>query len=313
MQPVRATHCIVCQRPIGPLPGLAGKPVCKSFDCVRLLKQEAYLPPGLYQSMLKTQSSLIREKFQRSAAIAEQQALIEEGIKQADRALTQRLALPEGTLIVSVGTGDRPMTVLPPKRRAAFVAHLRQIAEEALANVEFKDVGECRNSLRLKHADQLHKRLPEMAGQTGRICATCRGSCCLGGSDTAFLSSTMIKAQMSALTREEADKVIHNYLSRLPPQSISESCVYHTDTGCHLPSTLRSVVCNGYLCDALEHYQNQCDAEARIRPVLVISHKYIQFRKLETDHPAEVVGHAFFPAAPPASESELDTDQKATE
>ena len=125
----------------------------------------------------------------------------------------------------------------------------------------------------LKHADQLHKRLPEMAGQTGRICATCRGSCCLGGSDAAFLSSTMIKAQMSALTREEADKVIHNYLSRLPPQSISESCVYHTDTGCHLPSTLRSVVCNGYLCDALEHYQNQCDAEARIRPVLVISHK----------------------------------------
>jgi hypothetical protein len=44
-------------------------------------------------------------------------------------------------------------------------------------------------------------------------------------------------------------------LERLPAESVLDSCVYHSATGCSLPRELRSETCNRHLCGKLKNLQ----------------------------------------------------------
>ncbi len=306
-------HCEVCQRTIGPIPGIAGKAVCKDFDCIRLVQQAASLPPLLYQSLFATQSKRIRDKQRRSEEIAAQQARITQQIEEKDAHLWQQTHPPEGTFLASVGTGDRPLVAVSQQRRDALTQHLDTLVEEALADIDYQDVGECRNAIRLKRSDTLYARIPLIEQQADNICATCRGSCCFGGNDTGFLSATLFKARMSAPNRNAAIALKEDYLARVPEHSVTDSCIFHGGMGCNLPKTMRSVVCNGYLCPPVEQYQTACEQAERVLPVFAISHRYIQFRLLESPEADTIVRHAVFPEIPYDKHSSIDADQEAPE
>lgn len=104
-------------------------------------------------------------------------------------------------------------------------------------------------------------------------CTTCGGQCCRQGKDTAFLSPDFLAWRM--LQDPEAlatpNVIIEQYLKRLPNQSYSASCLYHTDTGCAMPREIRSSTCNDFLCTGVCDQKNEIEAAPQSPSVAVSS------------------------------------------
>jgi hypothetical protein len=108
---------------------------------------------------------------------------------------------------------------------------------------------------------------PEPEGFAGRVarsaCTLCRGWCCRNGADDAFLDEpTLARAGFAA------EAVIQHYLSRVPAKSYDGSCIFHGERGCTLDRSMRSDVCNAYLCGGLHAYLKRDD---KVSPVVVIA------------------------------------------
>lgn len=93
---------------------------------------------------------------------------------------------------------------------------------------------------------------PPRAAQTlGAGCGTCGGRCCGFGGTHAFLSPRDLRWFMDANPTLRPADVLAAYLDRLPARAYADSCVYHTPSGCALPRTMRSHICERYLCEGL--------------------------------------------------------------
>ncbi len=103
-------------------------------------------------------------------------------------------------------------------------------------------------------------RAEAIASVLGRSCATCRGECCTAGGDHAFLreeSLVRIRREHPAL---DDNALLAAYTSHIPIRHYRGSCLYHTTTGCALPRTLRSDLCNRYICGGLTQLTTALDA-----------------------------------------------------
>ncbi len=94
----------------------------------------------------------------------------------------------------------------------------------------------------------------------GRSCATCRGECCTAGGDHGFLrreSLVRIRREHPALDDHDLYAL---YVSHIPERHYRGSCLFHATTGCTLPRTLRSDLCNRYVCGGLTQLSTALDA-----------------------------------------------------
>jgi hypothetical protein len=98
----------------------------------------------------------------------------------------------------------------------------------------------------------------------GAACATCRGECCTAGGTHAFLRQDSLVRVRAYLSRDgaivDAQQIEAEYARHLPARHYRGSCVYHTPSGCALPRTLRSNLCNRYLCGGLTQLSRALDA-----------------------------------------------------
>jgi hypothetical protein len=102
-------------------------------------------------------------------------------------------------------------------------------------------------------------------------CTACRGYCCRGGGDRAFLTVDFFAWQMlcdPTLTKESLRSL---YANRLPEFSVEDSCVFHGETGCLLPRSERSNLCNEFHCIELADSMNEV-GEQSYRQWVAISH-----------------------------------------
>jgi len=162
----------------------------------------------------------------------------------------------EGELRVRFGSqipGILVRTVLPansdpivpqdPARRALFAQHLAEIAEGAVLD-------------RAQLTSDPFDAEPATSGReslsTG-VCSACRGSCCRSGGDHAYLTEETIVRSLQAHPGRTFAQIMDSYLGCLPAESVLNSCIYHSATGCGLPRDLRSSTCNRYLCGKLRN------------------------------------------------------------
>ncbi len=82
-------------------------------------------------------------------------------------------------------------------------------------------------------------------------CSACRGSCCGNGGDHAFLRTRTLRDFMAAHPALDDDAVVAAYAAWLPERTSQPGCVYQGAAGCTLPRTMRSSICNAYLCGGL--------------------------------------------------------------
>jgi hypothetical protein len=144
----------------------------------------------------------------------------------------------------------RKIVNLPERRKRAFQNHLMEIISRAAA-------------LRASSADSPPGETaldsssppPDLANLLGRGCATCRGRCCNGGGDHAYLNVDTVLGYLRAHPKQRPRHVLEAYLSFLPNRAYEDSCVYHTKTGCALPREMRGKISADYFCEELREFE----------------------------------------------------------
>jgi hypothetical protein len=123
-----------------------------------------------------------------------------------------------------------------------------------------------------KRPDRLiQKTTPEPAGfkaaVVGAGCATCRGHCCMGGGDHAYIDERTMARVRRDNPELDARAIIGLYLTRLAPRSYRGSCLFHGPAGCTLGRALRAELCNQYYCNGLRDFLRLTDNPDRVQIV----------------------------------------------
>ena len=157
--------------------------------------------------------------------------------KRAEKEL--RGTIPLLAVRALLPTNADPLAPQDPERRASFAKRLAEIAEGSR-----------------KAVSEPRKPEPPPSGREALsvgVCTACRGSCCRSGGDHAYLTEETIAQVLTAHPDWTLPQLVETYLQHLPAESVANSCVYHSATGCGLPRTLRSETCNQHLCGKLKH------------------------------------------------------------
>lgn len=162
-----------------------------------------------------------------------------------------------GVTIVGVPLLDETLEPPPRDRIRALKRHLIQSLRDLRA---------------AKRPDKLIQRAaPEPTGFTAAVlnaaCATCRGHCCKGGGDHAYIDART----MARVRRDHPDlnagRIVRLFLDRIATDSYRGSCLFHGRHGCTLGRPLRAELCNAYHCDGLRAFLNLSPMPVRVRVV----------------------------------------------
>jgi hypothetical protein len=99
-------------------------------------------------------------------------------------------------------------------------------------------------------------------------CSLCKGWCCKGGGDHAYLDERTLQRVRRARPDLDARAVLRLYTERVPAVGYDGSCLFHGEQGCTLSRSLRSDVCNSYFCSGLDAFIKGSDSPS---PVVVIA------------------------------------------
>jgi hypothetical protein len=146
----------------------------------------------------------------------------------------------------------RKIVSLPARRKRAFRVFLMELVARAAA-VRTSSANPSPGETALDSAPSP----PALESLLNRGCATCRGRCCNGGGDHAYLSIETILGYMHKHPKQRPRQVLKAYLSLLPKKSYEDSCVYQTEIGCALPREMRAKISGDFFCEELRHFQRQ--------------------------------------------------------
>lgn len=100
------------------------------------------------------------------------------------------------------------------------------------------------------------------AAVEAHLCGWCGGRCCrYGGENHAYLNASHLRRWQVDHPGSSLDEAAQAYVDRLPARHVEGSCMYHGERGCTLDRTMRSEVCNRYICSGLR------DVQARLAEV----------------------------------------------
>jgi hypothetical protein len=153
--------------------------------------------------------------------------------------------------VIIVPANTRACEPLPPPSRAVFLAGLSILLKSAYAAEDAADAEGDAVSLPLGETGITVAPADDVLSTLGHACATCRGQCCTAGGNHAFLRGENLTRLRNEHPDDTAESLLAQYAAHLPEQHYRDSCVYHTTSGCALPRTLRSDLCNRYLCGGL--------------------------------------------------------------
>jgi len=165
--------------------------------------------------------------------------------------------------VILLPANTRGTALLPESSREDFLSRLRAAIAEAFlepvrdnsAPMSLEAAAARDNAREHAIAPDDAPGAPDLAAMLGASCATCRGECCTAGGTHAFLKEDSLRRVRAQLADEGAPLTAESlealYASHLPVRHYRGSCVFHTTTACALPRSLRSDLCNRYLCGGL--------------------------------------------------------------
>ncbi|MCA8960211.1 MAG: hypothetical protein KDC38_06840 [Planctomycetes bacterium] len=155
---------------------------------------------------------------------------------------------------------------LPDDRRSIFEEHLRSIVDAVLGGPLGPPSEAATGKLEERGGEQPISASPELVSAA---CALCRGHCCNLGGDTAFLDTSTIVRVIADEPEIERDRLLETYRHLLPERTFTGSCVYHGETGCTLPRTLRADICNRFHCRGLQVLSGDVEREGATDAVIL--------------------------------------------
>jgi hypothetical protein len=169
---------------------------------------------------------------------------------------------PEDLRIMVTPFNGGQMTPVPDERRAGLEAHLVEVAADGFAIEDPESL-----SWPTQRASAVLPE-PEVADAG---CITCQGGCCRpGGPSWGFIGKEeACRYRIANPEATEGDFVAY-YLGHAPEQSISGSCIFHTQNGCTMSREDRSTLCNTFLCRGVKTMLAERSKDGD-RPTVVIA------------------------------------------
>jgi len=253
--------------------------VCQSFDCRRVISQKFTMSALFFEAHLKFHKKLVHQRKERDAArqkhiieIDKKEALQNSQIiKRVYRKHAEQLQ-GEPTVLV-IPTGNTQVVCMSEERKSNYIEHLSSIISQA---VEYESAADVMYD---EHHDAYYKKqgvdeklnnIPSLRLISDNLCCICKGGCCASGKDHAYLSVFSVRRFMDENPDLTADEVLQLYISKIASESVDNSCINQTLTGCVLPRNMRSDICNGYYCDELKTYQKNISTEDNKFSVIAI-------------------------------------------
>jgi hypothetical protein len=160
-------------------------------------------------------------------------------------------------VIVTVPLLNDALEPPPPSRVRALKRHLVQ---------SLRDLRVAKRPERLIQA-----ATPEPTGFTATVlaagCATCRGHCCKGGGEHAYIDERTMARVRRDHPELDARAIIRLFLDRVAPRSFVGSCLFHGAEGCTLGRGPRAELCNTYYCDGLRNFIKRTEPSDRVQIV----------------------------------------------
>ena len=180
--------------------------------------------------------------------------------------------------VVQVPSGEAGVAALSTERREAHRAHLREALSDALGNPGEPDAVD----------DPDDHVSADLAARSAQICTACRGACCAGGGNHAFIGEDEIKRQLALHPQRKPEQLLTLWLKHLPETIIAGGCVYQGERGCTLPRKLRSDLCNTYHCSPLDAWRDHAVTGEPLTDALVIQRSYTQQQRTSGGHDAAI-------------------------
>ncbi len=253
--------------------------LCGAFDCKKIMEQKSSMPPALFESQLKFQRKLNEKREANETRLKKR---IVELTTREDQEHRQILRYTQGQYqgtseeqpqLVVIPCGLSLQAPTPAERIKRYLEHLADIITQA---AECADIDEIDH----RHHQEAHEKLardaewfdnyPEQLTVSDQLCTLCKGGCCRDGKEHAYLSAATMRQYMDRHQDLSEIQILQLYLSHLNEESIKDSCINQTSTGCALPRELRSDICNAFYCDPLRSYQRKAGDSEEEEPVLVI-------------------------------------------
>lgn len=145
--------------------------------------------------------------------------------------------------LAALPSNDRLLGELPGKRRELFREYLESSVSKAVESSNPAGSSAAKAVNRSKSG-------PSEAEQAvmGNGCAVCRGLCCEGGGNHAFLNPVEVRKKLEREPGIEPSDLVAFYLEKLPAIIFVDSCIFHESSGCALGRDDRSDLCNNYFC-----------------------------------------------------------------
>lgn len=245
----RREVCVVCGRPLAAreLPSQ----VCAASACQRMAVVE--------------RGQVVHERNEARYA-----ALIQREIERATRLRNRVITAfgfrePDSFRLTVIPAVTARLVNLPERRRRALRDHVNALISQAAGlPAPALSAGE--------PASPPTERQSQLQAVLGRACACCKGFCCEGGGNRAYLTVETIQRYRAAHPGQRPRDILAAYLERVGHRTVEGSCVYHQADGCALPRALRADLCNRHFCKALVEFQRDLPATGPIRGFFVAAH-----------------------------------------
>ena len=200
------------------------------------------------------------------------EALIQQEIEQAkqlrDRVITAfGVEKPESFPLVVIPAFTAKLVNLPERRRRNFRDHLNTLIGQAAILPDTVPAAD-----REYAASSGLGSTPEAKTVMGMACACCKGLCCEGGGDHAYLDVATVRRYMAEHPDQRPRDVLAAYMDRVGRRTYEGSCIFHQSDGCALSRDMRADLCNRHYCKALGEFRQNLPTEGPVRAFFVSAH-----------------------------------------
>lgn len=252
-------QCAVCRVPLDPLRARESR-VCRAPKCVvqydltpaaRKCPHCGIVMPVSHSGAEHCGDAACRMAagHRRERAVAEREAERYAIARAARDAAVQALgpdggdgAAPDDVPIAIVPRNEARMRRTSRQRHLRLAVHIRQLLMTMRDTSPDEDVG------LLEQPDPLPV---DQVRTVISVCTACGGGCCFQGGDHAFLRVRTMRDFVAKHPTLTDDEIVEAYVVHLPPRALHPGCVYQAAEGCTLPRSMRSAICNEYLCSGL--------------------------------------------------------------
>ncbi len=244
----RGQICQVCGRPLS----ARERPTqtCATAECRRAAVKDYAVQ--VYERNQARYAALLRQETERAGRLR-------------DRVLaTFGLGEPDSFPLVVTPSVTAELVPLAEQRKAAFHERLTALVAHVF-DPATTPVGPPERA----SAPTPGQEKPRARVVLEQACARCRGFCCQGGGDHAYLDIETLRAYRASHLEQDASAVTAAYLDRMGSQTYQGSCLYHQVDGCALPREMRSDLCNRFFCKALLEFQRDLPVSGPVRGFFV--------------------------------------------